>query len=861
MAVRLTASLLLWLICSFISTAEGKREDDFPSALHPLSVKNPVEVGYAGISRSGDQTPMQEKLCFADKRKVYPTNHWWVPAVRPPSSIGKNLLVQLPYIYNLLGTGMEVYYPYVKGMGNIVQNMLSEFGGAWTVGVGGAEGYCVKDSDEMTATFDWGGLMSSTIVRGSPYVTAQYTGGSVQLTAGQGISSLKVDGADAECSGAVQGSVFTALLGGDQTWMIFTPPDTVLSCSSGGLSTPDAFTGTIRLALSNNCTTGKGSGPADYCGPGAKAEEEGKKTWADALTKGSATCTHGSDLNVEDTEWGIKTTIMWRNTPCWPGGQDGTMMMAALPHHLPVLKSAEVVAGGGHRNCRGHMKGVLTSGNEWVLVHPHQQVDWVGSPSHDKVSAIKKTLKGMGADSDMNYNLNQWAAAGKIDPYNGGKLIAKIASLVLIADNLGEKQIAQTLLGRVKTHLSMWLETRSANRLVYDKTWGGVISCGCTYIWDDVKKYAYCQNDGSKLDCPTLTDPGYDFGNSIYNDHHFHYGYFIYSAGVVAKFDTKWASKYNEKVLALVRDIANPSRRDPYFTPFRMFDWYVGHSWALGIVADANGRNQESSSEAVNAWYGMYLYGTAMKNKHLKTLGNALLLGEAHSTNFYWHVKKSNHIYPPEYEHNIVGIMHEMLVEFQTFFGLRSFFVHGIQLIPITPMVSIMFEPEWVHTAYPNFKEGCEADEECVESGFVTFLYAEQALIDKEGAWTNALRLPKHVFTDECPGGNGNSRTALLHFIASYGNAHAKQKASLRSVVVETSEDKDAAPKAGHRSFDVAIVVAVCLAVIVALSGTLNAVMIALFNREEKTGLLNVDSTELSTAQPKPSSSGYGTGV
>lgn len=69
------------------------------------------------------------------------------------------------YVHSL---GMEVYYPYVKGMGNIVQNMLSEFGGAWTVGVGGAEGYCVKDSDEMTATFDWGGLMSSTIVRCGP---------------------------------------------------------------------------------------------------------------------------------------------------------------------------------------------------------------------------------------------------------------------------------------------------------------------------------------------------------------------------------------------------------------------------------------------------------------------------------------------------------------------------------------------------------------------------------------------------------------------------------------------------------------------------------------------------------------------
>jgi len=34
----------------------------------------------------------------------------------------------------------------------------------------------------------------------------------------------------------------------------------------------------------------------------------------------------------------------------------------------------------------------------------------------------------------------------------------------------------------------------------------------------------------------------------------------------------------------------------------------AGHSWALGIYSDPNGKGQESTSEAVNAWYGIYLY-------------------------------------------------------------------------------------------------------------------------------------------------------------------------------------------------------------------------------------------------------------
>ena len=109
----------------------------------------------------------------------------------------------------------------------------------------------------------------------------------------------------------------------------------------------------------------------------------------------------------------------------------------------------------------------------------------------------------------MNYDLNQWAAQGMIDPYNAGKLIAKQATLVQIADVLKQKTVKDTMLARVTEHLSLWLDQRSKNRLVYDGTWGGVISCGCTYTWNELKKFAYCANNGTRLECPTLqvSDP------------------------------------------------------------------------------------------------------------------------------------------------------------------------------------------------------------------------------------------------------------------------------------------------------------------------------------------------------------------
>lgn len=121
---------------------------------------------------------------------------------------------------------------------------------------------------------------------------------------------------------------------------------------------------------------------------------------------------------------------------------------------------------------------------------------------------------------------------------------------------------------------------------MYDRTWGGLIASNG---W-----------------LPPLEPPDYHFntsilleyGNSIYSDHHYHNGYFIYAAAVILKFNPNWEMK--QRVLDLIRDIANPSSSDVYFPVTRMKDWFVGHSWAQGLVQMADGKDQESSSEAIN---------------------------------------------------------------------------------------------------------------------------------------------------------------------------------------------------------------------------------------------------------------------
>lgn len=77
-----------------------------------------------------------------------------------------------------------------------------------------------------------------------------------------------------------------------------------------------------------------------------------------------------------------------------------------------------------------------------------------------------------------------------------------------------------------------------------------------------------------------------------------------------------------------IRDIANPSTDDNFFPVFRQKDWYLGNSWAAGLMSmelSPHGREQESSSEAIAAFEGIALYGNAMVSGFEFTLHTQLI--------------------------------------------------------------------------------------------------------------------------------------------------------------------------------------------------------------------------------------------
>ena len=86
------------------------------------------------------------------------------------------------------------------------------------------------------------------------------------------------------------------------------------------------------------------------------------------------------------------------------------------------------------------------------------------------------------------------------------------------------------------------------------------------------------------------------------------------------------------------------------------------HQWSPLLLEDqwqqnGDGRNQESTSEAVNAYYAAALMGLAYGDTHLVAIGSTLTALEIHPAQMWWHVKEGVR-YDEEFgkENKVVGV-------------------------------------------------------------------------------------------------------------------------------------------------------------------------------------------------------------
>ena len=151
----------------------------------------------------------------------------------------------------------------------------------------------------------------------------------------------------------------------------------------------------------------------------------------------------------------------------------------------------------------------------------------------------------------------------------------------------------------------------------------------------------------------------------------------------------------------------------------------------------------------------MALYGLATNNNRLKELGRLALATEIRSTHYYWQITTKSNIYPAPFANNkVVGVLWGTKVDYATFFGSNTEYIHCIQMLPFVPISEELLPHDWIIEEYPILSTAIGSASE----GWKGFIFMAHAVIDKNAAWTEVNSLKG--FDD------GNTKTNTLYWVA-----------------------------------------------------------------------------------------------
>ncbi|CAL5191109.1 unnamed protein product [Lathyrus oleraceus] len=419
----------------------------------------------------------------------------------------------------------------------------------------------------------------------------------------------------------------------------------------------------------------------------------------------------------------------------WKTKNSGDLLMLAHPLHVKLLSKnsndhkVTILNDFKYRSVDGDLVGVV--GKSWLLKTDSVNVTW-----HSSKGVSKDSYEEVVSALEKDVNELNVATINTTSSYFYGKIVARAARLALIAEEVSYEKVIPIVKDFLKKTIEPWLDGNfKGNGFLYEKTWGGLVT-----------------QQG-------VNDSGADFGFGVYNDHHYHLGYFLYGIGVLAKLDQDWGQKYKPIVYSLLKDFMNLGQRDNKNYPtLRSFDPYKLHSWASGLTEFRDGRNQESTSEAVNAYYSVTLVGLAYDDEDLVAIGSTLLAFEINAAQTWWHVKAENNVYGTDFakQNPVVGVLWANKRDSSLWWAsseCRQCRL-SIQVLPLLPITENLFNDgvyakELVEWTWPTLSK----------EGWKGFTYALQGVYDKENALKNIRTLKG--FDD------GNSLSNLLWWIHS----------------------------------------------------------------------------------------------
>ncbi|CAK4076451.1 unnamed protein product, partial [Aphanomyces euteiches] len=414
----------------------------------------------------------------------------------------------------------------------------------------------------------------------------------------------------------------------------------------------------------------------------------------------------------------------------------------AMEHHKSILTFAsQIVHLSLHSHTRGLMQAYTIDGSnyEWQFCFPDEeetklaqcaQFDAPRDPSPDDLTTfcVREILHDEiygGWEMPLSY-------------YFKGKALQKHATMCLLAAKLASidktpaaAELASNALKKLKQLLDVVGANTSTFPLVYDEVYKGIVSS------EGFAKH----------------DINVEFGNAVYNDHHYHYGYFITAVAIAYHLDPSYIQT-NPTLFhwtsTLIRDVLNASLDDISFPRFRHFDWFYGHSYSHGVTCMVDGKDEESTSEEINCLYGVNLWAQVTQNAALLELSHVMLKLAALSHRTYFLLSSSNVSHPPDFIPNKVsGILFDNKSDYATWFSPNRECIHGIQMLPVSPILEysrpisfireewdailskLKLEPTnaWVSLLQCNYsslspKEACQQLENCAMDDGLSRAYA-----------------------------------------------------------------------------------------------------------------------------------------
>ena len=586
-------------ISDTINPASYRCVVDFGNWIYNAGV---VEPGIAGCTATGtpigDPTPRFPQLIGAAAGSPTPTHRWWgsIPFLGEMTVGDPNDAAHItpdPITARITNRGFRAMGipsglgAAIDGFGYTIPDPFSEVFDGIAIGnssFADMDAY-LKDHSDGAVIVEWqsGGraVMEATFVHGSPYVYVKAHRG--QLV----VRTLRSDGGE-KGTFYNQGNslgVWTSVAGNHNNFLITGEGETTFGNIAGNEISVNNAANELTLT---------------YLPRTAGLPNDAMASFFETRAR-NVVASVEIDYSVDRADNEVAVTHKYLDSNGAP-----IRTLAGL-HPLHWKHSAQPTSGYQVRSARGIIKFSDTDSFGYQL------------PSVGVLPALP-SIDGTFDQATLEALVSEFVAQGpaawndRTDTYWSGKNYGKVAELIAIADAIGMNAEATLLRDWLKSELADWFTADSNGSLdvikyfVYDDEWNTLLGLEEAFA-----------------------------AHQQLNDHHFHYGYFVRAAAEICRKDIAWcgADQYGPMIELLIRDYAADAD-DPMFPRLRNFDPANGFSWASGPANFVRGNNNESTSEAANAYGAIVLYGLITGKEDLVEKGMYLHASTAAAYWQYW---------------------------------------------------------------------------------------------------------------------------------------------------------------------------------------------------------------------------------